>query len=66
MKRRHTGQLTEQSVGCPVFYFLKFTMATKTVNTNVNDYARPKTKKGNRKNVYPFNKVEIKPKQSSK
>lgn len=40
-------------------------MATKTVNTNVNDYARPKTKKGNKKDIYPFNKVKVKPKQSS-
>jgi hypothetical protein len=40
-------------------------MATKTVNTNVNDYARPVTKKGNKKNVYPFNKATVK-KQSSK
>lgn len=40
-------------------------MATKTINTNKNDYARPKTKKGDKKNVYPFNQVKVKPKQSS-
>jgi len=59
--------LTEKSVDRRLFYFLKFTMATtKTVNTNVNDYARPVTRKGNKKNVYPFNQVKDKPKQSSK
>lgn len=39
-------------------------VTTKTINTNKNDYARPVTKKGNKKNVYPFNKVTVK-KQSS-
>jgi len=54
--------LTEQSVDRRLFYFSKFTMATKTVNTNVNDYARPVTRKGNKKNVYPFDQVKVKPK----
>jgi hypothetical protein len=35
---------------------------TKYINTNVNDYARPVTRKGNKKNVYPFDQVKVKPK----
>jgi len=40
-------------------------MATKTINTNVNDYARPKTQKGNKKNAYPFDKKKVKPQSSN-
>ncbi len=39
---------------------------TKTINTNKNDYARSKTKKGERKNAYPFNVKKVEQiKQSS-
>ncbi len=37
------------------------TTIVKRVNTNVNDYARPVTRKGYRKNVYPFNQIKVKP-----
>lgn len=36
-------------------------VTTKIVNTNVNDYARPVTKKGYRKNMYPFDRIKVKP-----